>query len=107
MGPLSTLINDIRASEPNTLLVDAGDMFTGSLSKATEGRLVFDLYNAMGYDAVNLGNHEFEYGWKVLHHVMQRAQFPVLNANIFTTTLIYISVSNTPSKTSTAYVSAS
>jgi len=83
MGHLSTLINGIRVRESNTLLVDAGDMFTGSLSKATEGRLVFDLYNAMGYDAVNLGNHEFEYGREILHHVMQRAQFPVLNANIF------------------------
>lgn len=83
MAHLSGLINSIRSTEPNTLLVDAGDMFTGSLSKATQGRLVFDLYSTMGYDAVNLGNHEFEYGWPILRHVMQRADFPVLNANIY------------------------
>jgi len=79
---LSTLIREQRAARDISFLVDAGDMFTGSLSKATQGRLVFDLYSAMGYDAVNLGNHEFEYGWRVLARVMQRARFPVLNANI-------------------------
>ena len=83
MAKLSTLINNLRETDPATIVVDAGDMFTGSLSKATRGRLVFDLYSAMGYDAVNLGNHEFEYGWKILREVMPRARFPVLNANIF------------------------
>lgn len=83
MAYLSTLIKQQRAAVPVSLLFDAGDIFTGSLSRATEGRLVFDIYSAMGYDAVNLGNHEFEYGWQILHRVMQRARFPVLNANIF------------------------
>ncbi len=83
MPKLSSLVKQLRAQRPATFLLDAGDMFTGSLSKATGGALVFDLYSAMGYDAGNLGNHEFEYGWQVLHHVMQRARFPVLNANIF------------------------
>ena len=80
---LSTLIDTIRLRESNSLLLDAGDIFTGSLSKATEGELVFDIYSAMGYDAVNLGNHEFEYGWRILRRAMQRARFPVLSANIF------------------------
>ena len=65
MAHLSTLIREQRAARDISFLVDAGDMFTGSLSKATQGRLVFDLYSAMGYDAVNLGNHEFEYGWQI------------------------------------------
>lgn len=83
MAQLTTLIRQERAAAEPSLLLDAGDMFTGSLSKATGGRLVFDLYSAMGYDAVNLGNHEFEYGWRALREVMPRARFPVLNANIF------------------------
>ncbi len=82
MPYLSTLIKEQRQKYKHTLLVDAGDMFTGSLSKATEGRLVFDIYNAMGYDVGNLGNHEFEYGWRILLDSMQRARFPILNANI-------------------------
>ncbi len=80
---LSTLIRRERASRPRSLLLDAGDIFTGSLSKATGGKLAFDLYSAMGYDALNLGNHEFEYGWQVLRQVMQRSAAPVLCANIF------------------------
>ena len=82
MAHLSSLIRVERSARKTSFLVDAGDIFTGSLSKVTEGRLSFDLYSAMGYDAVNLGNHEFEYGWEVLSHVKQRARFPVLNANI-------------------------
>jgi 5'-nucleotidase/UDP-sugar diphosphatase len=83
LAKLASLIHQKRGEKPATVLLDAGDMFTGALSKATQGRLAFDLYNAMGYDAVNLGNHEFEYGWQTLRHVRQRAQFPLLNANIF------------------------
>ncbi len=37
----------------------------------------------MGYDAMCIGNHEFEYGWWVLRDAMQRASFPVLAANLF------------------------
>lgn len=36
----------------------------------------------MGYDAITLGNHEFEYGWQTLKENMPRAAYPVLNANI-------------------------
>lgn len=83
LAKLASLIDHKRSKAPLNFLLDAGDMFTGSLSKATQGRLVFDLYSEIGFDAVNLGNHEFEYGWQLLHKVMQRARFPVLNANIF------------------------
>ena len=80
---LATLIRQRRQAVPVSFLVDAGDIFTGSLTKKTEGRLAFDIYSAMEYDAVNIGNHEFEYGWPVLHRVMQRARFAFLSANIF------------------------
>jgi|SaaInlStandDraft_1057018.scaffolds.fasta_scaffold01099_5 5'-nucleotidase/UDP-sugar diphosphatase len=83
LAKLASLIARYRVQEPKSLLLDAGDLFTGSLSKATQGRLVFDLYSAIGYDAVNIGNHEFEYGWQTLAFVSQRARFPLLNANIF------------------------
>ena len=79
---LATLIDQVRAQEELSFLFDAGDIYTGALSQATEGRLPFDLYSLMGYDAVNLGNHEFEYGWQSLHRIRQRARFPVLSANL-------------------------
>jgi 2',3'-cyclic-nucleotide 2'-phosphodiesterase (5'-nucleotidase family) len=80
---LATLIDRTREQEELSFLFDAGDIFTGALSQASEGRLAFDLYGLMGYDAVNLGNHEFEYGWQSLQRIKQRARFPVLSANLF------------------------
>ena len=79
---LATLIERVRAESELSFLFDAGDIYTGALSQATEGRLAWDLYSLMGYDAVNLGNHEFEYGWQSLQHIRQRARFPVLSANL-------------------------
>ncbi|MBX2875827.1 MAG: sulfatase-like hydrolase/transferase [Saprospiraceae bacterium] len=83
MAHLATLIEQVRKKETSHFLFDAGDIFTGALSKATYGKLPFDLYSAMGYECLTLGNHEFEYGWQKLLESKQRARFPVLNANIF------------------------
>lgn len=80
---LATLIHQIQKNEEISFLFDAGDIFTGALSEATNGKLPFDIYSSIGYDAIALGNHEFEYGWENLLHVKQRARFPVLNCNIF------------------------
>ena len=89
---LASLIDDVRASEEISFLVDAGDIYTGALSKKTRGKLPFDLYNAMGYDALNIGNHEFEYNWEPLVEIIPRANFPVLNASLIL--LKYASVSS-------------
>jgi len=83
MAQLATLINENRQQAELSFLFDAGDIFTGALSKESQGKLPFDIYSAMGYDAMAIGNHEFEYGWESLIHSKQRARFPVLNANIF------------------------
>ena len=83
VAEMSTLITRIRAQEPNVFLFDAGDIFTGSLAKETLGRLSFDLMSAMDYDAMAIGNHEFEYGHDVLAWEKNRAPFPVLGANLF------------------------
>ncbi|WP_372384034.1 bifunctional UDP-sugar hydrolase/5'-nucleotidase [Vibrio sp. BS-M-Sm-2] len=80
---LATLIKNVQAEEGTSFLLDAGDIYTGALSKKSKGKLPFDLYNSMGYDVITLGNHEFEYGWQSLVETMPRASFPVLNANIF------------------------
>ena len=80
---LATLIDSVRASQEISFLVDAGDIYTGALSKKTRGKLPFDLYNSIGYDVLNIGNHEFEYNWEPLVEIIPRANFPVLNANIF------------------------
>ncbi len=85
VAELATLIDQTRATEELSFLLDAGDIFTGTLAKLTRGELPFELMITMGYDAMCIGNHEFEYGWWVLRDAMQRAPFPVLAANLFYT----------------------
>jgi 5'-nucleotidase len=52
-----------KVSADNVVLVDAGDMFQGTLeSNMGEGAAVVRAYNVLGYDAVAIGNHEFDFG---------------------------------------------
>ncbi len=83
IAEMTTLIKDIRETEPNVFLFDSGDILTGALAKLTEGRLAFELMITMGYDAMAIGNHEFEYGHEIFAWQKNRAPFPVLGANFF------------------------
>ncbi len=83
IGELATLIRQYRTWERNVFLFDAGDIFTGTLAKRTKGALSFELLMTMGYDAMVIGNHEFEYGWEELARQKNRVPFPVLGANLF------------------------
>ena len=83
IAEMTTLIEEVRQQQPNVFLFDSGDIFTGALAKLTEGRLAFELMIAMGYDAMAIGNHEFEYGHEVFAWQKNRAPFPVLGANFF------------------------
>lgn len=83
IAQLATLIERTAAQQDLVFLLDAGDIFTGTLSKLTRGELPFELMITMGYDAMCLGNHEFEYGWWVLRDAMHRAPFPVLACNLY------------------------
>ena len=58
-----TLIDQIRASAPNVLLLDAGDNFQGTIFyNAWKGSAEIMALNALGYDALTVGNHEFDLG---------------------------------------------
>ena len=83
IAELTTLIESIREKETNVFLFDSGDIFTGALAKLTEGELAFELMITMGYDAMAIGNHEFEYGHEIFEWQKNRAPFPVLGANFF------------------------
>ena len=80
---LTTMINQIRAREKNSFLFDAGDMFTGMLSNVSQGEILMEMMMSMKYDAMGIGNHEFDYGSKNFIKQMNRVPFPVLGANIF------------------------
>ena len=79
---LATLVDVVRDTEDTVFLFDAGDIFTGSLARRSKGAIAFDLMQLMRYDAMAIGNHEFEYGWEVFADEKDRAPFPVLGANL-------------------------
>ena len=83
VAELAGLIGSLRAREAPVFLFDAGDIFTGTLARRTRGAVSFDFMQLMGYDAMVVGNHEFEYGWEAFAREKARAPFPVLGANLF------------------------
>ena len=78
----AAVVKDIRAEADNSLLLDAGDRFTGTLfHKYYAGEDNIKVMNALGYDAMALGNHEFDNGLEVLERFVTGVDFPVLSAN--------------------------
>lgn len=79
---LVTAIRAARAAAPNSLLVDGGDQFQGSLFYTYyKGQAAAEMMNVLGYDAMTVGNHEFDDGPEVLRGFMDAVGFPVLMAN--------------------------
>ncbi|MEO1239481.1 MAG: bifunctional metallophosphatase/5'-nucleotidase [Pseudomonadota bacterium] len=79
---LVTAINDAKARHDNVLLVDAGDQFQGTLFfQFYEGSVQAEVMNKLGYDAMAVGNHEFNNGPEGLLNFVTEANFPVLMAN--------------------------
>ena len=81
---IATYVKQQKRLNPATFYFDAGDYFTGPyLSSLTKGRAVIDVMNTMGFDAVSIGNHEFDHGWDNTLVQVSRAKFPVLLGNAF------------------------
>jgi 5'-nucleotidase len=76
------LIDAIRAEGGNQLLIDAGDVFQGTLYfNQYRGLADLEFYNALGYQAMAIGNHEYDIGQQPLADFIKGANFPVLSAN--------------------------
>src|SRR5262245_11179141 len=81
-GGLAMVATIVKQQRPDILL-DAGDMFTGSvLSDTSYGEPVIAVMNRMGFRASILGNHEFDFGLEKLRDRVRQAEFPVLSANV-------------------------
>lgn len=84
----ATLVKQVRADKENTLLLDAGDVFSGTLYfNAFAGQADLEMMNYMGYDAMTFGNHEFdlgasEEGHQALADFITGAEFPLVSANV-------------------------
>jgi len=85
---MSTIVQAERAINPNVLLLEAGDAFHGlSIANLSQGQAIVEIMNAMGYDAMVPGNHDFNFGQARLMELARLARFPMLAANLSPTTL--------------------
>lgn len=79
----ATVIRQVRAKQPNTLLVDAGDTIQGdAVSFLSDGLVMVKAFNLLRYDAWVWGNHEFDWGLAKLTNCLAQARVPILNANL-------------------------
>ena len=93
LAKTALLIDEARAENPNNLLFDNGDLIQGTplggykvtVDPLEEGELhpALAALQALDFDGVTLGNHEFNYGLEYLDLVLAEAPFPVLNANVY------------------------
>jgi 2',3'-cyclic-nucleotide 2'-phosphodiesterase (5'-nucleotidase family) len=74
---------EAAAAGEDVLLVDVGDIFQGTpIGNKTEGRAVVEYFNAIGYDLVVPGNHDFDLGRDVAEDLAERSDFPWVAANL-------------------------
>ena len=78
----ATLVKRVRAENPNTLLIDAGDAFQGTpYFNFYKGEVEYKTMSAIGYDVGTLGNHDFDNGVEGLAAAMKFAKFEFVSAN--------------------------
>ena len=86
---VATYVKQVRARQPNLLVVDSGDTFQGTplayvaaVKNSQEANPIVAAMNAIGYDAMACGNHEFNFGLYALWRLKELARFPILAANV-------------------------
>ncbi|MHB8945952.1 MAG: 5'-nucleotidase C-terminal domain-containing protein [Bacillota bacterium] len=89
LAKVATLIKKDRAANPNTLLVDAGDLIQGTplvyyhnVVDNSGADPMVTIMNSLKYDSLTVGNHEFNFGMDVLNKAKGEAAFPFLSANL-------------------------
>ncbi|KXT78773.1 5'-nucleotidase [Streptococcus sp. DD11] len=81
---LATVIKEERAKNPNVLVVDAGDAFQGlPISNSSKGEERAKILNEIGYDAMAVGNHEFDFGLDEARKYKEILKFPLLSSNTY------------------------
>ena len=87
LARVATVVKQIRGDEPDLLLLDSGDTIQGTPLTFYHAKVnnkpadpMMAVMSAMGYDAMAVGNHEYEFGWDVLNKARSEARFPWLSA---------------------------
>src|ERR1044071_10505668 len=90
IAKVATLIKRIRKEQPNVVLIDSGDTIQGSPLESFHGRKnnqppdpMMLTMDSLNYDAMAVGNHEYNFGLKVLEKARKEANFPWLSANTY------------------------
>lgn len=89
LAKIAALVETIRATEPNVLLLDCGDTIEGTplayyfnVKDPSPPNPEIAVMNAMHYDAMEVGNHEFNFGERVMWKAKRESHFPWLAANL-------------------------
>jgi len=89
LAKIATLVKEVRAKQPNVLLLDSGDTIQGTplayyfaRRDTSKPNPTVAVMNALAYDAMAVGNHEFNFGLEVLWKAKKESRFPWLAANI-------------------------
>jgi 2',3'-cyclic-nucleotide 2'-phosphodiesterase / 3'-nucleotidase len=92
LAKIATLIKRVRKDQPNVLLIDSGDTIQGTPLESFHARKnnkppdpMMLVMNSLNYDAMAVGNHEYNFGLKVLEKARKEAHFPWLSANTYET----------------------
>ncbi|KEY58790.1 bifunctional UDP-sugar hydrolase/5'-nucleotidase [Serratia sp. DD3] len=86
LSQIATLVHQIRAQQPNVILVDAGDTIQGNFVETFKNDKTSPMmlgFNALNYDVWVMGNHEFDFGLKVLETSLNQFNGTALAGNIF------------------------
>lgn len=90
LAKAATIIRSIRRENPNSLLIDSGDTIQGTplvyyhnVKNNLPPDPMMTMMNELDYDAAAVGNHEFNFGLKVLMKAKSEARFPLLSANTY------------------------
>ncbi len=90
LAKIFTKVKEIRSANKNTLLLDSGDFLQGTPLTNYYGRIaptfmnpMIKAMNLMKYDALGIGNHEYDYGIDNLKKAVKDASFPLLSANTY------------------------
>src|SRR6266403_87253 len=92
IAKVATLVKEARKNDPDLLLVDSGDTIQGTpleyfhnKKNNTPPDPMMLAMNALHYDSMTVGNHEYNFGLKVLEKARSEAKFPWLSANTYNT----------------------
>ena len=82
MARCVTQIRQWQSGQPNSVLIDVGDVYQGTPeSRASDGQIMINLFNKLNYDAWVIGNHEFDWGFGTVVKSVQASNMPVLASN--------------------------